>query len=492
MKLKIVLIKFIHAIYLGKISMKNIARNFFYQVIFQLLKILMPIITIPIVSNAIGPKGIGIFNYTNSIVQYFVLLAGLGISIYANREIAIAWQKKLNVSELFWEIFIFKFFVSSVVFIFYIIFILFLPQTNFLLIQSLILLGVVFDISWFFMGIEDFKKTSMTNLFVQIIVFFSIILFVKDSNDTFKYTIIQCLGMLLPQILIWKFIFKYINFTKIDIKNIFRHFKYSIQFFIPQVAIILYTNLNKTLLGFFIGSIAVGYYSNSVQLNTVFITIITTLDLVLLPHMSGLFAKNDNKKIIDMMRKTINLQLFFSIPIMFGILVVYDKLVPWFFGSQFLFIEKVIPIVSVLIVITPLGISISRQYLMPIGKIKEYNQSVIIGAMISIISNAILLPTIGFFGVIIANILSEFFVTFVRTRSFLKTTDFRFDMKRIIVYIFSGTVMCLITRVLTSSLKASIVTNIIQVFIAIIIYFGLVTLFKKNILLELYLNKKNN
>lgn len=52
--------------------MKNIAKNFFYQSLFQLTKIILPIITIPIVSNALGPSGIGLYNYTFSIVQYFV------------------------------------------------------------------------------------------------------------------------------------------------------------------------------------------------------------------------------------------------------------------------------------------------------------------------------------------------------------------------------------------------------------------------------------
>lgn len=82
------------------------------------------------------------------------------------------------------------------------------------------------------------------------------------------------------------------------------------------------------------GSLAVGYFTNSLQLNTVFITIITTLDLVLLPHMTSFFAKENVTRIVRMMEKTIHLQLYFSIPIMFGMLTVYDKLVPWFFEKN--------------------------------------------------------------------------------------------------------------------------------------------------------------
>lgn len=461
--------------------MKNIAKNFFYQTVYQLAKIIMPIVTIPIVSNALGPDGVGLYNYTHSIAQYFVLFSGLGITLYGNREITLAWSKKQNVSKTFWEIFIFKIFASLFFLLFYFLIIfLFMDHQIFYVVQSLTIFAVLFDISWFFMGIEDFKKTSMSNLVVQIITFFLIVIFINDNGDTLLYTLIQASGMLLSQVFVWPFLKKYIKFERVSLKKSLLRFKGSVMYFIPQVAIMLYTNLNKTLLGGIVGSVAVGYYTNSLQLNDVFVTIITTLDVVLLPYMSGLFAKDNTKRIIQMMDTTIHLQLFFSIPIMLGMLTVFDKLVPWFFGNQFLFIVKVIPWVVILIVIKPLGVSISRQYLMPIGKIGEYNKSVIIGAIINIIANLILLPTIGFWGVIVSTIISEFFVTFVRTKSFVKATEFNFDLRKIGSYFVSGIIMCVVTRFLTTNMSASALTNIVQVLIAVPIYFGLTMLFKVN------------
>lgn len=323
--------------------MKNIARNFIYQSIFQIMKIVIPIITIPIVSMALGPAGIGIFNYTNSIAQYFVLVASLGVAMYGNREIALAYNRQEDISKLFWEIVVFKAILTLAVFFIYIAVVSFLPNSNYFYFQSLTILAVLFDISWFFMGIEDFKLTSVSSLFVQIITFVLILLFIKDSNDVGIYILIQTAGIFVSQVLVWFFIKPYITFQKINLKKSFSHIKGSFEFFIPQVAITLYTNLNKTLLGLFIGASAVGFYTNSLTLNTVFITIITTLDIVLLPHMSGLFAKKNVERIVELMDKTIDLQLFFSLPIMFGMLTVYDKLVPWFFGEKFLFINNVIP-----------------------------------------------------------------------------------------------------------------------------------------------------
>lgn len=467
--------------------MKNVAKNFFYQAIFQLSQILLPIITVPIVANALGPKGVGLYNYTFSVVQYFSLFAGLGVALYGNRQIALAWNKKEKVSQTFWEIFTFKA-VSTIFFLvlYFFLVLVFFDHKIFYFVQSLSVLAVLFDISWFFMGVEDFKKTSMTNLFIQIVTFILIVFFVKDEGDTLFYVTIQSVGTLASQIIIWYFLRTYVKVVPISFKKSMRHFKGSVEFFLPKVAVLLYTNLNKTLLGLMIGTTAVGYYSNALRLNDIFVTLIATLDIVLLPHMSGLFAKQNNSdRIVELMDSTIHLQLFFSIPIMFGMLTVYDKLIPWFFGSKFLFINQLIPIFSLLIIIKPLGGSIAKQYLMPIGKINQYNRSVVVGAIINIVVNLLLLPTIGFYGVVIAVLLAEFFVTFVRVRAFMKDTAFKFNFHKIGIYLFSAGIMYVLTRYLTNSLTASALTNTFQLLIAVPIYFILTTILGVNPLLEI-------
>lgn len=465
--------------------MKNIIKNFFYQTIFQITRIIIPIITVPIISNALGPGGVGLYNYTFSVAQYFVLLAGLGITLYGNREIALAWTKKKDFSQTFCEIFTFKALCSiSFLVIYFLLVMFFFDHKIYYFAQSLTIIAVFFDISWFFMGIEDFKKTSLSNLVVQVLTFVLIIIFIKDKNDTLLYTLIQTVSMLMSQLAVWPFIKKYITFKPVSVMKSLRHFKGSVTYFIPQVAILLYTNLNKTLLGLLVGSTAVGYYTNSMQLNDVFVTIITTLDVVLLPHMSSLFAKDKTNRIVEVMDATIHIQLFFSIPLMFGMLTVYDKLVPWFFGNKFLFIEQVIPFLTILLVIKPLGISIARQYLMPIGRVGQYNVSVIIGAVINIIGNMILLPFLGFWGVIISVLLAEFFVTFVRTFAFIRKTEFKFNLKQISIYFLAGIVMCLLTRYLTREMNASIITNILQALIAVVIYMGITVVMKANPIFE--------
>lgn len=473
--------------------MEKIGKNFFYQSLFQVVKIIIPIITIPIVSQALGPEGIGIQNYTNSIAQYFVLFAGLGVTIYGNREVAIAWNKERDqVSVVFWEIFLYKTIISLLALLLYLLFVYFTGNNIYLYAQSLLIIATLVDVSWFFMGVEDFKKTSLANLTVQLTSFLLIVFFIKKPSDVFLYILIQSGGMLFSHLIVWLFVKEYISFIKVKLTGILSHARGTLQFFIPQVSIMLYTNLNKTILGMTLGTAAVGYFSNSLQLNNVIVTIITTLDIVLLPYMTGLFANNNTKKIIQTMDITLHLQLFFSIPLMFGMLTVFDKLVPWFFGVEFLFLNNVIPLFTPLIVIIPLGMSISRQYLMPVGKISEYNQSVIIGALINIILNLSLLPTIGFFGVVIANIVAELFVTIVRAISFVKNTGYKFRWSRILGYLVSGFTMCIVTRYLTKNMSPNISTNLIQVIIAVAIYFLSTTLIKVNPILAFIKEKRGS
>ncbi|AYW46470.1 oligosaccharide flippase family protein [Tetragenococcus koreensis] len=465
--------------------MKKTLSNFIYQSIFQVTKILLPFITIPIVSQALGPSGIGVYNYTRSIAQYFVLIAGLGIGVYGNRQIAIHRDNKIDLSRTFWEIFSMSFFISVCSLFVYFIIISFSEDKIYFYYQSLIIIAAVFDISWFFMGMEDFKKSSLSSLAGQIVAFILILVFVNDQNDLNKYILIQGFNILFSQLVMWGFVRKYIIFCKVSFKNIKKHFFPALQYFIPKIAIMLYTNLNKTLLGWLGTSAQVGFYSNTVQINGVLVTLITTLDLVLLPKMSNLFSKGKFNEILNVLKKSLHLQLFFSIPLAFGLLTITSQFVPWFFGEKFEFITKTIPLVTPLLVVIPLGIAVGRQFLVPMNRVKVYNMAVINGAIVGVITNFILIPRVGIYGAIVATILSELFVTITRVYAFIRETHFKFDFMMITKCVLSGLMMYLITTWTTSGWNASIKTTIIQVIIGIVVYMVLMTVLKANPIFEL-------
>ena len=85
---------------------KSITKNYLYNLIYQILIIIIPIITTPYVSRVLGADGVGKYSFSNSIVSYFVIFASLGFGYYAQREIAKYQGDKKKQSEIFWEIII--------------------------------------------------------------------------------------------------------------------------------------------------------------------------------------------------------------------------------------------------------------------------------------------------------------------------------------------------------------------------------------------------
>ena len=164
-----------------------------YQASFQVLLIVIPMITIPIVSRALKPEGVGIYNFTFSIVSYFVLIAGLGLATYGVREIAIVRDDKLKLSEKFWELALFNISFSLIAIIAYFTVIYFSPERFrwYLFAQGFTLLASVVDITWFFSGIEDFKKITIRNFIIKITTFTLIVLFIRTETDLLLYIFIS-------------------------------------------------------------------------------------------------------------------------------------------------------------------------------------------------------------------------------------------------------------------------------------------------------------
>ena len=171
---------------------KSIRKNFVYNLIYQLLTIILPLITTPYVSRVLGAFNVGIYGYALSISAYFVLFGTLGTILYGQREIAYVQNDKEKYSKAFWEIFILRtitMLISLIVFL-----VIFVDRNNdyytYYLILSLEIIGNLFNISWLFQGLESFKQIVVRNLFVKTISIICIFVFVNEPSDLWIYFLI--------------------------------------------------------------------------------------------------------------------------------------------------------------------------------------------------------------------------------------------------------------------------------------------------------------
>ena len=284
----------------------KVLKNYFYNAGDQLLVILVPLITTPYVNRVLGPYGIGVNTYTNTIIQYFVLFGSLGILLYGNRQIAYVRDNKYELSKQFWEIqivHILGIVLASLIFTIYWFFIA--KYRIFMLIQAVNLIAALFDISWFYQGLENFKITVLKNTIVKLISIALIFLFVHSYKDVGIYIFIYSISSLFGNLTLWPSLRS--SLIKIDFHDLtpWRHIPPSIALFIPTVAVQIYQTFNKTLLGLFSGVSSSGYYFNSDTIIKMLLYLVTAIGTVMLPHTAHAFANGKTEHV----KKCYNYQL---------------------------------------------------------------------------------------------------------------------------------------------------------------------------------------
>lgn len=472
---------------------KSITKNYIYNLIYQVVVLILPLITAPYISRVLGAENIGIYSYTISIVTYFILFGSLGIAIYGQREIAYLQGKPGEYSKTFWEIVILRFITISIsMIIFYFTFVQNGEYAVYYRILLLELFATCLDISWFFQGLEEFKKTVVRNIIVKIISIVCIFTFVKTSNDLFKYFIIYVGSTIIGNVSLWLYLPRYLK--RIDAKrlNVFRHLKATFVLFIPQIAVQIYTVLDKVMIGtIIVDKSEVGFYEQSQKIIKMLLTIVTSLGTVMVPRMANTFINGDNKKIQEYLKRSFNYVFFISIPMIFGVIAIADNFVPLFFGEGY---EKVIILMSVIspiLLIIGLSNVIGTQYLLPTKRQKEYTISVIIGAIVNFCINMILIKKYGALGASIGTVLAEIVVTITQFIFVRKDINLIRIIKLSFKYILAGFFMFIICLLIKEVIKNSLICIIVQVISGIIVYVICLILLKDKFVLNI-INKVKN
>lgn len=464
----------------------SVTKNYIYNLLYQILLIMLPIITVPYVSRVLGAEGIGINAFTASITQYFLLIGTLGVSLYGNRIISYVRDDINKRSKTFWQIFYLRLVTSLISVILYVIFIFNISSHYrfYLLLQGISFLYIMFEVSWFFTALEDFKKIVMRNFIIKIIGVILILLLVKSPKDLWIYIIILCMSNFLGELILWFYLPKQVVFIKlkdIAISEITTHLKPIIIIFIPQVSITIYAYLDKLMLGILNSDFEVGLYENSQKVIKICLAVATSLGIVLLPKIANLYYKKDFDKINEYISKSYRFVNYISIPMLFGFFAISQTFAIVFFGKEFAKAGTLMYIISPIILITGWNNVLGVQYLLPFGKEKKFTISVVVGAIINIICNLILLPPFKSIGACISTVIGEFSVFIILAIMCSKTLPIRSLYKSIWKDILSASIMFFIIKQFGFLIQNQLIRLVFQVIFAVFLYFGVQVILKSEI-----------
>lgn len=452
--------------------MSSLKKNLAYNVAYQILVIILPLITAPYVSRVLGADGLGTYSYIFSIVTYFGLFGMLGIANHGNRSVALVRDNRQKVSEAFSNTYIIQLCTTVIALLLYFLFIYcwFSGDKTIAYIESIIVLSYVLDITWFFFGLEQFAVTVTRNAIIKIATVVAIFIFVRSREDLWIYALIMSCGMLFSQIYLWLRIRKYADFCKPSWSQVKSNIKPVLMLFIPAIAYSIYKLLDKVMLGAMSSMSQVGLFDNAEKIINIPSSLITAFGTVMMPRITVLLGTGDEHRISYLNKISVRYFTLLVVGAAFGLAGICNVLAPVYFGSEFVGSAPIIAGLGFSLIFVTWANVIRTQYLIPNKLDKPYVISSVIGALANLAVNIILIPKFAGIGAMIGTIIAEFTVFFVQLILVRRSFPMPQYLQPVLFLFPIGMIMFAVVYWIGVYMGNTIITLIIQILVGGFLY----------------------
>lgn len=452
--------------------MSSLKKNLAYNVAYQILVIILPLITAPYVSRVLGADGLGTYSYIFSIVTYFGLFGMLGIANHGNRSVALVRDNRQKVSEAFSNTYIIQLCTTVIALLLYFLFIYcwFSGDKTIAYIESIIVLSYVLEITWFFFGLEQFAVTVTRNAIIKIATVVAIFIFVRSREDLWIYALIMSCGMLFSQIYLWLRIRKYADFCKPSWSQVKSNIKPVLMLFIPAIAYSIYKLLDKVMLGAMSSMSQVGLFDNAEKIINIPSSLITAFGTVMMPRITVLLGTGDEHRISYLNKISVRYFTLLVVGAAFGLAGICNVLAPVYFGSEFVGSAPIIAGLGFSLIFVTWANVIRTQYLIPNKLDKPYVISSVIGALANLAVNIILIPKFAGIGAMIGTIIAEFTVFFVQLILVRRSFPMSQYLQPVLFLFPIGMIMFAVVYWIGAYMGNTIITLIIQILVGGFLY----------------------
>lgn len=478
---------------------QKLSSNFIYQFLYQGIMLIIPLILSPYLTRTLQETALGVYSYVDSIAYYFVLLAMLGIMRYGQRIISQESGNEIKLRKAFWSLFSIHIVFSVIAIILYVFFIKIFVTENIIIyyIEILYVVSALFDITWLFYGLENFRSVVIKNAIVRIVDLMLIFIFVHRPEDLWKYTLINVGGILAGQMVMLPqaiSIVKPIKFSSSDVK---KHIKPLFVFFISVVAASLYTVFGKTLLGIMTIKENVAFYEYSNKIINIPKSIIIIIGTVMFPRACKMASIGDMEGQKRYIKYSFYLTSFIGMGAIFGLLSVADSFVILYYGPAFDICGDIIKCLAPLIYIIGVGDIVRTQFMIPNAMDVQYSVCIVLNAIINIIISVVLIPVLGIYGAVLGTIAAEIFGLIYQMVVCKKYLRFKDILYSALPFGIIGLLMYIVLSAFVSSLSVSFVHLTFELMLGIAIYMFLsmlyIYIFKKeiwNLIIKKFLRKE--
>ena len=475
---------------------KSLKVNAFLNGFKTFLNFLFPLITFPYISRVLSVEEIGKYNFSNSIISYFLLLAALGIDKYAIREGAKYRENKERFSSFASEIFSFNIVSTLVSYSLLFLFILFSKTleryTVCILIFSLQIFFTTLGTEWVYSIFEEYRYITIRSILFKMISVALLFMFVRNEGDYLAYaaiTVFASVGSYVLNFFNAKKICS-IRFTlKIDWKKLFKPIMI---IFASNIAIQIYVNSDTTMLGYLKDDYAVGIYSVATKIYLIVKNLTGSILTVTIPRLAYLASKKVKDDYEELLNKVANALIILILPSIVGLTMLSREAILIIASNKYLDAQLPLIVLSIAILFSTFSGLFNNCVLLPHKREKVFLKSSIISAVTNIVLNFILIPYFGAVAAAFTTLISEIIMAlmnFMGCRDLIGRVVFNKSFKNNLTSVFCGSIGVIICCKIIMTVFLNIyVCSIVAVLLSVTVY-GLILIALRNDIVLENLNK---
>lgn len=393
---------------------KSLGLNAFLNGLKSVLNLLFPLLTFPYVSRVLSVDGMGIYNFSYTYVNYFLLLAGLGISTYAIREGAKYRDNKNAIDSFSSEMFSINLVSTILAYILLILsLVIFKNLNNYvscILIFSLQILFTTLGTEWIYTIYEDYAYITIRSILFKIVSIIFLFIFVRNSGDYLVYAGITVLAGVGSNILNF---FHARALVRIRITKKIRwkyHLKPILIIFASVLAVNIYVSSDTTILGLLKSDYAVGIYGVSVKIYTIVQSLLSAILTVTIPRLAMLWGRNRKKEYLNLLSNLIKSFSILVLPATVGLAMLSKEVVLIIAGKKYLPSVNSLIIICWAIIFSIFSWIFSQCILIPLKREGKVLKNTIITSLVNIILNFVFIPFMSYDGTSLSTVLAELMV----------------------------------------------------------------------------------
>ena len=423
-------------------------KNTLYNMAYRLFSMLLPLVTAPWLSRAVGTEGVGLYGYAWAISYTFCLVGLLGLENYGPRAIAQSKDDRLNLDRTFSAIWKMQLLVAGLTLLVWCGYVAFVAGAEKQIAFHLTLMSVscLVNVDWCLMGLDQFKPIALRNTAVKLIAAAAVFVFVRRPEDLWIYAFVWSLSTFIGCLSCFLSLRGKVKYTPVPWKEALVHLKPCAVLSISVIAVSVYRQMSKVMIGALSDMHQTGLYENADKIILCLAGFISAIGTVMLPKVSHMTAQGRMDEVKKHIDASMDLVMCMVCALGFGLASVAKEFAPLFFGADFAESGTLMIPLSMTLLTIGFANVIRTQWVLPQKRDSIFVKSVLTGAVVNVALNALLIPPFGAMGAVAATLAAELSVPAVQFIILRRELPYGRYLKYALTYSAIGLVMAGVVR----------------------------------------------